>query len=208
MRVALISYHKNVTSIYPKEWIDKYRDSIQDQTFQEFQIFELNYGGGNERIFEHSYFESYPYPSFIHALNYLLDKVFSSGYDVAINQNCDDWYRIDFIETLLKDIENGFDLVSCNFCLVKDDNIFKYHKFHNLDLLSELNRDHNIICHPGVCYSRTFWQNNRYIPDEFPAEDLQLWKRALKSGSKIFINEQNLVFHRIHNQSVCRSQNR
>lgn len=208
MRIALLSYHKNINEIYPSKWIEQYRDSIQDQTYQEFEIFELNYGGGNERIFQHSYFESHSYPSFIDALNYLLDKVFSSGYDVAVNQNCDDWYRGDFVERLLVDMNKGYDLVSCNFCLVKDDRIFKYHRFDHLDIEAELDRGHNIIAHPACCYSRSFWEENRYNPYEFPTEDLELWKRAIKSGSKFYINPENLLFHRIHNQSVCQSSNR
>lgn len=208
MKVALLTYHKNVTSIYPKEWIDKYRDSIEDQTFQGFEIFENNYGGGPERIFEHSYFESQPFPTFVHSLNYLLDKVFSSGYDVAFNSNVDDWAAQRWMEQLLLDIRKGYDLVTSNFCLVKDDKIIKFHRFHTLDILKELEKNHNPVCHPAVAYTKKFWENNRYVPEEQPEEDLELWKRALKSGSKFYINEENLLYHRIHSKSVCQSENR
>lgn len=208
MKVALLTYHKNIKNIYPQQWIDKYRDSIEDQTYQEFQIFELNYGGGNERIFEHSYFESYPYPTFVHALNYLLDKCFSSGYDYVMNTNCDDYYRNDAIERLLIDIQKGYDLVSSNFCLVKNDIVFKYHQFDKMNIGEQLDKNHNIVSHPCLIYSANFWKSNRYNPEEIPIEDLELWKRALKSGSKFFINEENLLFHRIHSNAVCQSQNR
>ncbi len=207
-KVALLSYHANVEKIYPADWIDKYRDSVMQQTLKGFEIFEMNYGGGNERIFEHSYFESFKYPTFVHALNYLLDKAFSSGYDVVYNSNVDDWYSHQWMERELKDIEKGFDFVSCNFCLVKDGKIFKYHRFHNLNVLDELKRGHNPVCHPAVAYTKKFWEGNRYIPDQVPTEDLQLWKRALESGYKLFINEQNLLFHRLHNNAVCQSTNR
>lgn len=208
IRVAVLCYHKNSKLLYPSEWIEKYRESIQDQTFQEFQIFELNYNGDNERIFEHSYFESYSYPTFVHGLNYLLDKCFSSGYDIVANTNIDDWASQIWLETMISDINKGYDLVSSNFCLVKDDKIIKYHRFHKLDILSELQNGHNPVCHPAVCYTKSFWDNNRYVPEEQPYEDFELWKRALKSGSKFFINEENLLFHRIHNNAVCQSNNR
>lgn len=208
IRVAVLCYHSKVNEIYPIEWINKYRDSINDQTYQGFEVFEMNYSGGNERIFDHSYFESYPYPSFVYALNYLLDKCFSSGYDIVANSNVDDWASQIWLESMIADINKGFDLVSSNFCLVKDEKIIKYHRFHKMDVLSELERGHNPVCHPAVCYTRKFWEQNRYIPEEQPFEDFELWKRALKSGSKFFINEQNLLFHRIHNNSVCQSENR
>ena len=207
-KVAVLAYHKNLKSIYPDDWISRYYSSIKAQTFQGFEIYEFNYGGDNERIFENSFFESFPYPTFVHALNYLLDKVFSGGYDVVFNTNVDDHYREDWMELLLADVKRGYDLVSCNFCLFRDRSIFKYHQFHKLDILKELEKGHNPVAHPAVAYTKKFWEENRYDPNEIPFEDLELWKRALKSGSKIFINEQNLLFHRIHSNAVCRSNNR
>ncbi len=203
MRVAVLCYHKNVTEIYAKEWVDKYRESIKNQTYKEFQVFEINYGGTNERIFE-----SYAYPTFVHALNYLLDKTFSSGYDVVYNTNCDDYYANNWIETLLSNIGGKYDLVTSNFCLVKDEKIIKYHLFHNLDILYELEHGHNPVAHPAICYTKKFWDQNRYVPDEMPIEDMLLWTRALRAGTKIFISKENLLFHRIHQNAVCRSDNR
>jgi len=207
-RVALLCYHKNAASIYPKAWVDKYRDSIQDQTFQGFEIFEHNYGGTNERIFEHSYFESFPYPTFVHALNYLLDKCFSNGYDYVLNSNLDDWYNVSWCEKILESMKDGYDLATSNFCLVSDDKIIKYHQFHQLDIVKELNNGHNPVAHPAICYNRKFWLTNRYNPDEIPFEDMKLWIRALKSGSKIIIRPENLLYHRIHQNAVCRSDNK
>lgn len=208
MKVALLTYHKNISSIYPPEWIEKYKESIKAQTFNDFQIMELNYGGTTERIFENSYFESFPYPTFIHALNYLLDKCFSSGYDVVFNSNVDDWAREDWMESLLLNVLEGYDLVSSNFCLIIDDKIVKYHQFHNLNIIAELEHEHNPIAHPAVCYTKRFWKQNRYVPAEIPREDMLLWTRAIKSGSKFYINKENLLFHRIHDNAVCRSDNK
>jgi len=208
-RVALLCYHKNADKIYPPHWINKYRDSVKDQTYRNLEIFEMNYGGDNYRIFEESAFESFPYPTFVHALNYLLDKVFASGYYAAFNTNVDDWYRHDAVEREVSDMKHGdYDLVSCNFCLVKNDRVTKYHRFHNLNIQQELERGHNPVAHPAVLYHNKFWKTNKYDPDEFPYEDMNLWLRALKAGSKIYINEQNLLFHRIHANSVCNSDNR
>lgn len=208
VKVGLLTYHANLEKIYPAEWIDKYYQSIKAQTLKDFGILEMNYGGGMERIFENSYYESYKYPTFAHALQYLLDKAFNSGYDVVFNSNVDDYYRHDWMERLLLDVKKGYDLVSCNFCLVKDGRVTKYHHFHNLNVLDELKRGHNPVCHPAVAYTKKFWQAHKYVPEQIPVEDMLLWQRSLEAGATIFINEQNLCFHRIHNNAVCQSNNR
>lgn len=208
MKVAILAYHKNINKIYPSGWVDEYRMSILKQTKKDLPIFEMNYGGGLERIFKKSLFESAQYPSFVYALNYLLDKVFSGGYDCALNTNADDVYSGVWVEKTLEAIMQGYDLVSSNFHLFDEKGIYHSHQFAELDIQKELDRDHNVICHPGVCYSRKFWERgNRYIPGELPFEDLRLWQRAIKN-SKFFILPQHLVYHRIHNNSVCKSENR
>lgn len=208
-KIALLSYHSNHKDIYRPHWIDKYKDSILDQTYHDVDIFEFDYSGNGERIFENSYFESRKYPTFVHALNYLLDKVFSAGYYAAMNTNVDDYYRHDTVERLYDDMKRGdYDLATCNFCLVRDDRVIKYHRFHALNVLQELERGHNPVAHPAIMYNKSFWKTNKYDPDEIPYEDMNLWLRALRSGSTIHINEQNLLFHRLHTNAVCQSSNR
>ena len=65
MKVGIICYHKNLSN-YPKEWIEKFRDSIRNQTWKAYTIYELNYGGTDERIFSESEFESKEFPTFVH----------------------------------------------------------------------------------------------------------------------------------------------
>lgn len=206
-KIALLAYHKNIKNIYPSDWVEQYKHSILNQTHQDFDIFEQNYGGEKNRIFENSIFESIEMPTFVHALNYLMDKCFSSGYNYVLNSNCDDWFSLDRIEKQIPYLEAGYDLVSSNFALVQDNQIIKYHQFHNLNIQEQLDQNHNIICHPCAAYSRNFWTHNRYLPEEQPFEDIKLWQRAIKH-SKFYIVEDNLLFHRIHPNSVCQSENR
>lgn len=208
MKAAILSYHKNVNKIYPKDWIEDYRLTILNQTKKDLPIFEMNYGGGEERLFSHSYFESVSMPTFVHALNYLLDKVFSGGFDCAGNTNVDDIYSLNWVEKSLPYIKKGYDIVSCNFHLFNEDGIYHTHHFDKLNIERELEKNHNVICHPGIFYSRKFWRNgNRYIPEEQPVEDRELWKRSIKNYNFIIIPE-HLVYHRVHDNAVCRSNNR
>ncbi len=208
MKIALISYHKNISQIYPERWIETYRQSIELQTYKRFDIYEVNYGTTTERIFKNSIFEQKEFPNFVHVQNYLLDKLFADGYDCVFNSNVDDHYSVRWIEKLFGFIEHGFDIVSSNFVIFDEKELTKKHFFEKLNVEQELLNNHNVICHPSVCYSSAFWKKgNRYDPDEIPIEDLNLWKRGL-SNSKYFIHPDHLCYHRIHSNSVCQSDNR
>ncbi len=209
MRVALMSYHKNLYEIYPEKWVEQYRDSILNQTFQKFSIYEINYGQSVGMIFWKSKYQSREFPTFVHCMNWMLDWLFNEcGYDAVANSNCDDIFSPQWLEKSIEKIKEGYDLVSCNFQLFNEHGIYHSHFFSRLDIAKELNRDHNVICHPGVVYSKRFWEKgNRYIPEQIPFEDRELWKRAIKN-SNFIIQPEHLVLHRVHDNAVCRSNNR
>ena len=207
MKVAVICYHKNLGS-YPEKWIRDYKNSILQQTYRKFDIYEVNYGGGEERVFEKSNFESIEFPTFVHAMNHLLNKLLIEGdYDCVFNTNVDDYYSPHRIAKQLGYIGKGYDIVSSNFILLRDKQPMYYHKFHELDIKKEFAKRHNIIGHPVVVYSRKFWQDNQYDPSQIPAEDFRLWERTIDKY-KFHIVKDHLLYHRIHGQSVCNSQNR
>lgn len=209
MRVALISYHKNIDALYPKAWIDRHRNSVMNQTYKDFDIYELDYGGDGNQIFKDSFYDSRVFPTFIHAMNYMLDHIFNElNYDAVANLNCDDWYDKRRLEIQLPFISQGYDIVSSNFALIRREKEFLRHRFHNMDIEKELSKSNNIIAHPSVVYSKNFWKNMRYKPEEIPFEDMKLWKRALMMGHRIKIVEECLLFHTIHENSVCSSNNR
>ncbi len=207
IKIAMIVYHSNATAIYPASWIEQFRQSILNQTYKDFDIFEIEYGGGDYRIFENSKYESKKLPTFVDAMNYLLDKCFSAGYDYVLNNNTDDYTAITRVERQLPYMEKGIDLISSNFSLVRDDQVVHTHRFHELDIKYELEIGHNVICHPIIAMSRTFFQMNSYFPDQVPYEDLLLWKRAINKGNTFIILPEVLCFHRLHNNSVCQNEN-
>ncbi len=201
MKAAVIVYHKNVKQ-YPEPWIDQFRRSIDQQTFKEFDIYEMDYGGDQNRIFSTSIFTSLQLNNHAEAQNYLIDMCFSLDYDYVFNTNVDDWYEPTRIQSQLKYLEKGFDIVSSNFQLINDQGeLYHEHQFDTLDIRKELDRDHNIICHPVVAYSKHFWSYNRYWPFEIPFEDMNLWKRTAGSFRFIIIPEV-LCFHRVHSSSI------
>jgi hypothetical protein len=207
MKSAVIIFHKNITTYYPSEWIDKCYSTIRNQTYQGFDVFELDYGGGNNHTYEGSFFDSQNLGNHALAHNYLLDWVFSSDYDCAFNINVDDWYDLGRFELQLPWIEKGYDVVSSNFYRVNDDESVKQRfTFHNRDMIFEANKNHNILAHPVLCYSRNFWLNcDKLDPKDIPADDFVLWKKSYKKGIfKFIILPDYLLFQRIHDRNISK----
>jgi len=208
MKICIIIYHKNVTKIYPLWWVETCKQSLLNQTYNKFDVLECCYGGEEYRVFENSDFEVQDFPNFVHAMNYLLDKAFNNGYDYVLNVNLDDHYHTQRIEKQLPFMEQGVEIISSNFSLVRDNQIIHTHRFQDLDIEKELDRGHNPVCHPVVAYSKMFWEQNRYVPTEIPYEDKLLWQRAIKNGNTFVILPDVLCYHRLHGNSVCQSENR
>jgi len=226
---AVIFYHKDISRIYKKDWIDKCVRSIENQTFKNFDVIELSYG--EKKTFLHNIlgrklnFTTHqrihkPLPNHVHAMNFLLfycfsdlKPVFESHYNVVFNTNLDDYYskerfmsQIDFIAN------NRYDMVSSDFRYVEEnengiDTDNNTLIMSNRDVWKELNAGHNVICHPGVAYTKNFWRKYGPYEDAIPLEDLLLWQKSINKGARIGIVPQVLVHYRIHkNQIVAKER--
>lgn len=207
MKSAVIIFHKNILTYYPWEWIQKCYDTIRNQTYQDFDVFEVDYGGTNKQTYEGSIFFSESLGNHANAHNFLLDRVFERDYDCAFNVNVDDWYALNRFEKQIPAITQGFDVVSSNFYRVNDDESVKQSFiFHGRDIVKEAAKEHNILAHPVLCYSRNFWLNcDKLKAEEIPFDDFMLWKRSYKKGIfKFIILPDMLLFQRIHENNVSR----
>jgi len=207
VKSAVIIFHKNIDTYYPKEWWMKCYDTIRNQYNVTFDVFELDYGGTNRQSYEGSFFRSENLGNHASAHNYLLDWVFSLDYDCAFNVNIDDWYALGRFETQLPWIEKGYDVVSSNFYRVNsDESVKQSFTFHNRDIVKEAQKNHNILAHPVLCYSRNFGLNaEKLIPSEIPADDFSLWKKSY-SKFKFVILPDFLLFQRIHDNNVSKKK--
>lgn len=201
MKVCVLVYHKNLHSFCKPEWVKDFKKSILNQSYTGFDILELNYGGGDERIFDNSFFKSKELPTFAHAMNFLFDKAMEMGYDAVGNTNVDDVFYFNRIEKQIQYIEAGYDVVSSNFRLFKEDKVYHEHFFDKLDIRKELAKNHNVVCHPVLMWSSKFICHNRYDPDQIPFEDMLLWKKTMWDY-RFVILEDFLCNHRIHDKSV------
>ena len=198
MKIALISYHKNIGR-YPKEWIDLYKESILNQTYNDFDIIELNYGGVDERIFENSEFISIELKDHAEAHNFLLSHCFNNGYDIILNTNVDDYYPLDRVEKQVREFDPEISVLSGNYTSFSESqNNLHTTKFHLLNIQNEFIKNHNIIAHPSCAYSRKILDyKEKLISEEIASDDFCMWKRLLDKGAKFKISQDVLLYYRI-----------
>jgi hypothetical protein len=216
MKIGVILYHSNINKIYKKRWIDECINSILNQTIKDFIFYEINYSGDNYSVIPESaknkkQFYSLVLKNYAEAMNFILDKALDENCDVVFNINLDDIYHAERFEKQIKEIKNGYDLVSTDFCYIREindneDEIFYYKNIcQHGDINFNLKNNHNVIAHPSVCYSKKFLQNNRYNIALIPCEDLDLWKRSCDEYKFHIVNEV-LLNYRIHENQVSYSK--
>jgi len=215
-KCGVIFFHKNIRSIYKERWINKCRETILNQTIKEFSIYEINYGEDDFSIFQDIRLEnphifiSEEKSNHAEAMNSIIDLAFEDGCDYVFNTNLDDYYALDRFEKQIEFLDHGYDIVSSDFCYIEEieneDKITYYKEIKKFgDVEFNLEKNHNVIAHPCVAYSKKFWESNRYNIEEIPAEDMLLWKRGIEGGFKFYICDEVLLNYRLHSNQVTGS---
>ncbi len=205
VKCAVLVYHKNVLEVYPENWINEFQKSIMNQTYKEFDIFEIDYSGHGNRLFPDSHYYSAEKENFVHALITLIEMV-KGEYNYIFNTNVDDYYSLDRIEKQIAKLKAGYDVVSSNFQLINDNgSAGTTTQFEGMNIPQELGKGHNVIAHPVVAFKASFFDDFHYNPNEIPAEDMKLWQRSV-SKKKYIILPETLLFHRLHKSSLSRSK--
>jgi hypothetical protein len=188
-KCAVIMFHKNLKKIYKWRWINKSVTTILNQTYQNYDIFEINYGNEDYSIFSdietnkkiHFYKESCE--THTEAMMFLLDKCFNEyNYDIVFNTNLDDYYHKDRFTKQIKCINDGYKLCSTFMTYITEENdddkiMFEWdsnrYGFNQNDFISknnstyidienikrQLDNNHNIFNHPNICYTKEYWQS-------------------------------------------------
>ena len=208
MESTIIIYHKNALTFYKHEWLIKCLDTIENQTYKKFDIFEISYGNKPEEQSIVKYFKKLQNHKLFYfqkemkdhsyALNFLLNKVFlENNYDYCFNINIDDYYDLTRFENQIKIIKKlNYDAVSSQMIYINEKNkeikkikhlAYTFNKKENMEkqiikeqkfIRKNFIQNHNIIAHPCVCYTKRFWELVGPYPNKVPREDLILFKRA------------------------------
>lgn len=211
MKIGVVFFHKNATKICSRKWIDQCVNSIKHQTYNELNFYEINYGSDSHKFVEGSTFFNKKLKNHAEAMNFIIDQAFEDGCDYVFNTNIDDFYERSRVQEQLKVLKKGYDIVSSDFFEVNEES--EITAYRNMSghgsIFGNLMIDHNVIGHPGVAYSKNFWQNpfNRYGINDIPEEDLLLWKQAITSGYKFKIINEPLFSYRRHENQICKPNN-
>lgn len=230
-KCSVIFFHKNLKKIYEWKWIEKCVLSVLNQTYNDFDIFEINYGGDSYSIFndittdKNLYFYKESFETHTEAMMYLLDICFNEyDYDIVYNTNLDDYYRDDRFMLQKECIENGYDLCSSymtyidgddNITMVWDDSRYGFNKYgfinngkyvDNDNIKKQLDINHNIINHSCVCFSKNFWnsydKNNNLLRYRDDKPYEDLSLWQRGLTTNITIITENLIYYRIHNNQI------
>lgn len=212
-KIGVVFFHKDIKKIYKERWIKKCVDSVLSQTVSDFTIYEINYGGGKDSILE-GFSSEHPHifiaeekTNHAEAMNIIIDLAFGDGCDYVFNTNLDDYYELNRFEKQIEFLNQGYDIVTSDFCYVEEieneDKITFYKEIKKAGGIKEnLMKNHNVIAHPCVAYSKKFWESNSYNPEEIPAEDLLLWRRGIEAGFKFHICDEVLLNYRLHGNQI------
>lgn len=204
MRIALICFHKGAATRYPEAWLRAYAESIEAQS-ERADLYEVDYGGGEQRLLSGADWSSLDLPTHAHAQNWLLGLLFEhGGYDAVLNTNVDDVYAPNYVRVSRELLEGGADVSNGDFVLIDADGRVTHppFQFHTRNFAQELESGHNVVCHPAVGYSRRLWEDGfRYDPSEIPFEDLRAWQRIVGTHC-VCISHEVVVHHRVYDGSV------
>jgi hypothetical protein len=185
-------------------FIKNYDTHTEAMLFLLKQCFDIdNY----DIVFNTNLDDFYHQDRFTKQLNDIIDN------DTYLNSSF--WVYIDEENKLLKKKKNCIYFKNDNFRwkTIKDfknkinDEEVKYNIIKN-----ELEKENNVLNHSGICFSKKYWNsldkhNNllRYRNDK-PFEDLSLWIRSIQNNIPIKIINENLIYYRIHTNSIGTQQ--
>lgn len=206
MNCAVVIYHKNVNN-YPKHWIDKCVETLEQQTDQNFTVWELNYSGGltghsilTGKFEGRKHFYDVEFKDHSEAMNYIYTQAFLLN-EVVFNVNIDDYYSHKRIAEQKKWLQ-FYDIVSANYVQVINDEEVKEEKLANRNLHDEIFNNHNVVSNPCHAMHKRVFEAQKFDGSLIPVEDLEYWKQALRNGFKIGIIPMPLHYYRIHGAQV------
>jgi len=224
-KIGVVIYHRNILSRYDPNWTYNCIDKIENQSFRDFSVIELNFGGDSEMLYKgekNHYFYSEKIDNLGSAITRAFDIGFNElGFDLIFNINLDDDYNTDRFEKQLYFLEKtGADVISSNFYFTEHDLVpYKETKFcdgvvdidaQNEIIGNEFSEGNNVIGFPVCLFTKRFWKYWGILPSTESSkgrEDFDMWISAKKEGCKFYIISEPLFKYRIHNSNISKRVN-
>lgn len=122
-KIEVVVFHKNPKTIYKERWLSKFFDYIINQTYKDYFLYEINYGEDYFSFLEDYNIENVKFfnlkiENHAHVMNFIITEAFNDGCDFVFNTNCDDYYDLDIIRTEIEIMNQGYDILSSDFCYI------------------------------------------------------------------------------------------
>lgn len=194
-KCAVIFFHKNIFTLYNKYWIDKCLNSIMNQSYKHFDMYEINYGNTDETIFnnikvdvkERKFF-SKNYQTHTEAMTFLLNECFiKEKYDIVFNTNLDDYYDNDRFIYQIFEVLKG--------------NLINSSLFHYIEQKNDVEFD-DVIYEKGN--NRLIYKNDNFLwVDTFDNDAYNSNVKYDVIKKKILIEKDNIINH----SGICFTRN-
>ena len=183
-RTCVIFYHAITSSAGTTKLWDKCVSSVLNQSYQDFDLLELNYGG-SENSLTKSYdlaghkcwFHTRNLPNRAHAQNYCITTAFEMGYEIVFDTNIEDFYHHDRFWKQVKLIDDGCELVGMS----------------TRGRCATFAVDDSIVMSRSTAYTQRLWNSYDCNGNLFryrnivPLEEVELWRIAHRSNVRIGI---------------------
>lgn len=202
-----------LTTIFPmhEKYLYDFFDSLQDQTYKNFDVIIVNDGYNNFEKFKNKYKDLYiielkhsntPAKNREYGINYCIEN----NYDILIFGDSDDYFGKNRVEKSLELLSSN-DIVVNDLSLFDDNGVYeeKYisNRIENLSIIDlEFIKDKNIF---GMTNTAIKLSNLEIVTFEsnMVAVDWFLYKNLLKQGMKaIFTNEAVSYYRQYENNTV------
>jgi len=216
-KMACIVFHKDAQQKYGSGTLERFKSSILNQSFEDFKIFEINFGGDDYRIFSktdgrETDFTSRPLGTYVEACNLMMEQAMQEGFSAAFLTNVDDFYSPFRFEHQYGELLRGADVVSSNFfyvitngeknLIIKNKDMVAFG-----DIRKNFAEGHNIVANPCVAIRLDVWSNFRYDPMDVPAEDFSAYKKMLAAGKRFVIQNEWFLYYRLSEAQVTMASN-
>lgn len=172
-------------------------NACSDEFFEELSLFSTD---SRIKIFRTQL------PQLAFTLNYLVEQACGNWF---IRMDADDVCEPNRFRRLKQMIDTGkYDVIGSWATLI-DENDRVIGQFRPPKETHAIRRQllfSNPIIHPSVAYSRSFLLKMRGYLGGYVSEDLDLWMRAIRSGSRLVNIEEPLLRYRMHTGQVSRSR--
>jgi glycosyltransferase involved in cell wall biosynthesis len=141
---------------------------------------------------------------FANALNAGID---AASAEYILRTDPDDWISSDFLETQFNRAKcSNLDILGCNLSIFRSSD-GKVMGTSNIPLDHEkiskrIKSGGHGVLHTTVLIRRTLFEHNRYIQENVPAEDYDIFARFLRAGATFGNSQEALVNYRVHDKSI------